>query len=205
MIKKLILTSILSFFVSTITSAQEKPKTFVVIGDSLTEGYGVPKEHAYPALLEQKLKSDNRNWKVVNSGVSGSTTASALSRVKWILKSKPDLVMVALGANDGLRGVKVATSKKNLEDALDELKKAKIPIVIAGMQMPPNFGKAYADEFKSMFSQLAKKYNAKFIPFMLEGVAGDPKLNQTDGIHPNEEGHKIIADYVYKHIKDILK
>lgn len=196
---------ILALFLSLSVYAQDKTKAFVIIGDSLTEGYGVSKENAYPALLEQKLKKENKNWKVVNSGVSGSTTASALSRVKWTLKSNPDLVMIALGANDGLRGLQVSTSRKHLEDALEELKKANVPAVIAGMQMPPNFGKAYADEFKSMFSSLAKKYNATFVPFLLEGVAGDPKLNQTDGIHPNEEGHKIIADYVYKHIKDILK
>ncbi len=205
MIRKLTLTILICLSFSSLSFAQSKPKTFVIIGDSLTEGYGVPKENAYPALLEKKLKEENRNWKVINSGVSGSTTASALSRVKWILKSKPDMIMIALGANDGLRGVKVATSRKNLEDALDELKKANIPVVIAGMQMPPNFGRAYSDEFKSMFASLAKKYNAKFVPFMLEGVAGDSKLNQPDGIHPNEGGHKIMAEYMYKQLKDTLK
>lgn len=192
---------LLSLFVSLSVQA----KTLVIIGDSLTEGYGVPKEKAFPALIEEKIKADKKDWKVVNSGVSGSTTASALSRVKWVLKSKPDLIMIALGANDGLRGVKVATSRKNLDDAMAEIKKANIPMIIGGMQVPPNFGKAYTTEFKAMFPELAKKYNATLVPFILEGVAGNTKLNQTDGIHPNEEGHKIMADYIYKYLREILK
>lgn len=193
------------FLCSLLASISVHSKTLVIIGDSLTEGYGVAKEKAYPALLEEKIKADKKDWKVINSGVSGSTTASALSRVKWILKSKPDMVMIALGANDGLRGVKVETSKKNLDDAMALLKQAKIPMIVGGMQIPPNFGQVYANQFKSMFSDLAKKYNAAFVPFILEGVAGNSNLNQPDGIHPNEEGQKIMADTVYKHIRDILK
>lgn len=180
-------------------------KTLVIIGDSLTEGYGVAKEKAYPALLEGKLKASGKDWKVVNSGVSGSTAASALGRVKWALKSKPDLVMIALGANDGLRGVRVETTKKHLDDAMAELKKSNIPIIVGGMQMPANFGAEYAKNFKTMFLDLAKKYNATLVPFLLEGVAGDPKLNQADGIHPNEEGQKILAETVYKHVQGVLK
>ncbi len=195
---------ILVFFIA-IFSIQIYAKTLVIVGDSLTEGYGVAKEKAFPALIEEKIKSDKKDWKVVNSGVSGSTTASAPSRIKWILKSKPDLVMIALGANDGLRGVKVATSKKSLDEAMALLKKENIPIVIGGMHMPPNFGKAYTKEFKEMFVDLSKKYNAVLIPFILDKVAGDIKLNQTDGIHPNEEGHKIMADSIYNQIKDLLK
>ncbi len=194
-----------SLFLSLSAHAQTPVKTLVIIGDSLTEGYGVAKEKAYPALLEEKLKADGKAWKIINSGVSGSTAASALSRVKWAMKSKPDLVMIALGANDGLRGIKVETTKKNLDDAMAELKKAGIPMIIGGMQMPANFGQAYTQSFKVMFSDLSKKYNATLVPFLLEGVAGDSKLNQADGIHPNEEGQKILADTVYKHIRDIIK
>ncbi|MES2767621.1 MAG: arylesterase [Bdellovibrionota bacterium] len=197
---KFILVSFIIIF-----SSQVYAKTLVIVGDSLTEGYGVAKEKAFPALIEEKIKSDKKDWKVVNSGVSGSTTASAPSRIKWILKSKPDLVMIALGANDGLRGVKVATSKKSLDEAMALLKKENIPIVIGGMHMPPNFGKAYTKEFNEMFVDLSKKYNAVLIPFILDKVAGDIKLNQTDGIHPNEEGHKIMADSIYNQIKDLLK
>ena len=186
-----------------------KPKTLVIVGDSLTEGYGVSRESAYPALLETKIKEKtsktNTTWKVVNSGVSGSTTASAISRVKWVTKSKPEIVMIALGANDGLRGLKVSESQKNLEEALEYLKMQKIQIILGGLYMPPNYGKEYSDQFKNMYSSLSKKYNAKLIPFILEKVAGDPKYNLADGIHPNEEGHKIIADTVFKQIEGLLK
>lgn len=180
-------------------------KTLVIIGDSLTEGLGVSKDSAYPAILEEKLKENKKDWKVVNSGVSGSTTASAPGRVAWALKSKPDMVMIALGANDGLRGVKVSESKKNLEKALDILKKEKVPVIIAGLYTPPNYGKSYAKDFNQMFSDLSKNNNAHLIPFFIEKVAGIPKYNLADGIHPNEEGHKIIANEMYKNIQGLLK
>lgn len=188
-----------------LSSNYAQSKTLVIVGDSLTEGYGVSKENAYPSILEKKIQATHKNWKVVNSGVSGSTTASAPSRVKWILKSKPDLVMIALGANDGLRGIKVSASKKNLDEALELLKKAKIPIIIGGLYVPPNYGKNYANEFKQMFVDLSKKYNALLVPFILDGVAANSKLNQADGIHPNEEGHKIMAEKIYEQIKGLIK
>jgi len=194
---------LLSLLLSLSTNVQAK--TLVIIGDSLTEGYGVAKEKAYPALLEEKLKAAKKDWKVVNSGVSGSTTASGPSRVKWIVKSKPDMVMIALGANDGLRGVKVATSKKNLDESMALLKTANIPMIVGGMLMPPNFGKQYSLDFKTMYEDLSKKYNAVLIPFILDKVAGNTKLNLSDGIHPNEEGHKIMADLIYKQLEPILK
>ncbi len=178
----------------------------VIVGDSLTEGYGVAKEKAYPALLEKKLKDAKLNWVVVNSGISGSTTASAISRIKWVMKSKPNLIMLALGANDGLRGLKPEESKKNLQEAIDLVKKEKIPVILAGMMMPPNYGEEYRKAFKTIYSDLAKVNEVMFIPFLLEGVGGDPKLNLADGIHPNEKGHVIVAEHVYKSIKwDKLK
>jgi acyl-CoA thioesterase-1 len=192
-------------FLSLFVTSYSQAKTLVIVGDSLTEGYGVSKENAYPALLEKKIQVSHKDWKVVNSGVSGSTTASAPSRIKWILKTKPDLVMIALGANDGLRGIKVEASKKNLKEALELLKKNKIPTIIGGLYIPPNYGKSYADDFKKMFIDLSKKYNAFLVPFILDGVAANPSLNQADGIHPNEEGHKIMAEKIYEQIKGLIK
>ena len=179
-------------------------KTLVVLGDSLTEGYGVSKESAYPALLEKKIKSSAHTWKVVNSGVSGSTTASALSRVKWVLKSKPDLLIIGLGANDALRGLKVSESQKNLAIAIEYVQSQKVRVVLAGLYSPPNYGEKYAKEFRTMYQDLAQKYKLTLIPFLLEGVGGQSGLNLADGIHPNEKGHEVIADHVYKAIKDLL-
>lgn len=172
----------------------------IIIGDSLTEGYGVSKEKAYPALLEQKLKNAKLNWEVVNSGISGSTTASAISRIKWVLKSKPNLIMLALGANDGLRGLKPEESKKNLQEAIDVIQKAQVPIVLAGMMMPPNYGKDYQKAFEKIYLDLVNKNKLIFIPFLIEGVGGKPELNLADGIHPNEKGHVIVAEHVFKSI-----
>lgn len=197
---KILLLSLVLFL-----SINVQAKKLVIIGDSLTEGYGVAKDKAYPALLEEKLKAAGKDWKIVNSGVSGSTTASGPSRVKWIIKSKPDMVMIALGANDGLRGVKVETSKKNLDESMALLKEAKVPMIVGGMLMPPNFGKQYSVDFKKMYEDLSKKYNATLIPFILDKVAGDTKLNLSDGIHPNEEGHKVMADLIYKQLEPLLK
>ncbi len=186
-------------------SSTSYSKTLVIIGDSLTEGYGVAKESAFPALLEKKIQTVNPEWKVVNSGVSGSTSASAVSRVKWILKTKPDMVMLALGANDGLRGVRVEATKKNLDEALKLLKDNNIPIILGGMYVPPNYGKKYGDDFKKMFLDLSKKYDTKFVPFILNKVAGKKNLNLPDGVHPNEEGYKIMAEEIFKQIKDLFK
>lgn len=180
------------------------PKRLVVLGDSLTEGYGVAREAAYPALLEKKIKASGKDWIVVNAGVSGSTTASAMSRMKWIFKTKPDLLILALGANDGLRGLKVAESKKHLTEAIEYARAQKVPVVLGGLYMPPNYGKEYTTEFRSMYEDLAKKYKLPFISFLLEGVGGKAQYNLADGIHPNEKGHAIIADNVYKVIKDLL-
>ncbi|AHI04754.1 lipase/acylhydrolase domain-containing protein [Bdellovibrio bacteriovorus W] len=185
-------------FVSSLSFAQKK---LIVLGDSLTEGYGVAKEAAYPALLEKKLhESGKKEWTVINAGVSGSTSASALSRMKWLFKNKPDVVLLALGANDGLRGLDVDASEKNLNAAIEYASKEKVRVILAGLYMPPNYGKAYTDKFKNMYESLAKKHKLTFIPFILDKVGGDPKYNLPDGIHPNEAGHKIISENVFKAI-----
>lgn len=179
-------------------------KRLIVLGDSITEGYGVAKDAAYPALLEKKLKEAKKDWSVVNSGVSGSTTASGLSRMKWLFKTKPDAVLLVLGANDGLRGLKVEASQKNLAESIEYAQSQKVQVILGGLYMPPNYGKDYTDKFKKMYSDLAAKYKVTFIPFILDKVGGDPKYNLADGIHPNEEGHKIIADTIFNGLKGAL-
>lgn len=180
-------------------------KKLVILGDSLTEGYGVAKESAFPAVLEKKLHEiGKKEWTVINAGVSGSTTASGVSRMKWLFKTKPEMVFLALGANDGLRGLKVEDSQKHLAEAIEYAQMQKVKVILGGLYMPPNYGKDYTDKFKKMYENLAKKYKVVFVPFILDKVAGNPKYNLADGIHPNEAGHKIIADNVFVIIKGTL-
>lgn len=176
-------------------------KTVVIIGDSLTEGYGVPKEKAFPFLVEERFASQNRAVKVINSGISGSTSASAPDRVKWALQSRPDVIVLALGANDGLRGLSPSAMKQNLRKAIDMAQEAGTKVILFGMLMPPNFGKRYQQDYENAFKSLAKEKDVPFLPFLLEGVGGKKELNQADGIHPNEEGHKIMAETVFKFLK----
>jgi acyl-CoA thioesterase-1 len=187
---------------SSLSFAQKK---LIVLGDSLTEGYGVAKDAAFPAVLEKKLhEAGKKEWTVVNAGVSGSTTASGISRMKWLFKSKPDAVLLALGANDGLRGLKVEDSKKHLSEVIKYAEDQKVKVILGGLYMPPNYGKQYTEDFKKMYESLAKQYKVTFIPFILDKVAGNPKYNLADGIHPNEEGHKIIAENVFQVLKGAL-
>jgi acyl-CoA thioesterase-1 len=179
----------------------------IILGDSLTEGYGVSKEAAFPSLLEKKIKSSGKNWTVINAGISGSTTASGQGRIKWLLKSnseKPKLILVILGANDGLRGIKPSESEKNLSQMIEMIQKEKIEVVLGGVYMPPNYGKDYTEKFKKIYSDVSTQYKIKLIPFILEGVGGVSHLNLADGIHPNEKGHQIVADNIYKAIKESL-
>ena len=181
-------------------------KKLLVIGDSLTEGYGVSKQHAYPALLEKKINSVSKTkWVVINAGNSGWTSASGLRQLRWQLKAgAPDVLILALGANDGLRGQDVQALEKNLVETLEEAKKNGIRIVLAGMKAPPNYGKKYIQEFEQTYKKVAQKTGATFIPFLLEGVAGESKLNLSDGIHPNEKGYEIVAETVFKGIKGLI-
>ena len=185
-------------------SVSSKEKKILALGDSLTEGYGIRPNYSYPTQLEQKLKKSGKNYKVLNGGISGSTTASGLSRLKWFLKAKPDIVIVALGANDGLRGLDINESKKNLEKIIIHAKEKGLIVILAGMQMPPNYGAEYRDKFKSIFFELSKKHKLPMIPFLLEGIAGNKKLNIEDGIHPNKEGYKVMVENVYKVLKEHL-
>lgn len=180
-------------------SPKSPPMKMVVLGDSLSEGFGVNKEAAFPALLEKKLHAAGKTqWQVINAGVSGATSASSMGRLKWLIKSKPNVVLLALGANDGLRGLKVEETEKNLSEAIAYAQSQKIRVILAGLYMPPNYGKDFTVKFKQMYANLAKKYKLSFIPFILDQVAGNPKYNLPDGIHPNEEGHKLIAENIFK-------
>jgi acyl-CoA thioesterase-1 len=186
------------------SSVWSKEKTIIFIGDSLTEGYGVDKENSYPSVIQERLKSSGLKYKVINGGVSGSTTASGISRLKWFLKLKPAILFLALGANDGLRGIKLSETKKNLKQIITMAKKAKIKVILGGMRIPTNYGKAYTKNFKLMYPLLAKEFKTGLVPFLLKDVAGNPKLNLEDAIHPNKEGYKIVAGNVMAVMKDYL-
>ncbi|HCY84725.1 MAG TPA: arylesterase, partial [Desulfobacteraceae bacterium] len=183
----------------------DEVKTVLIIGDSLTAGLGVMQDQAYPALLQAELAAAGPpGVKVVNGGISGSTSAGAYARLKWYLKARPHLLILALGANDGLRGLKVADMEKNLSKAISLAKENGVTVILAGMQVPPNLGPEYAAAFRRVFPALAAQHEIPLIPFLLEGVAGKPELNQADGIHPNPEGHKRIADTVLPYILENL-
>ncbi len=174
------------------------------IGDSLTEGYGISKEKSYPYLLKDLLLSKhNTKVEVINGSVSGSTTASGLSRLKWFLRSKPEVLILALGANDGLRGIDLSSSKKNLASIIKLAQDKKMKVILAGMQMPPNYGADYTKKFRDMFIELKKDYNITLIPFLLEGVAAKKELNLSDGIHPNELGHKKMAENLLPYFRSL--
>ena len=175
------------------------------LGDSLTAGYGIEKFQAFPTLIDKKLKvAGYKDLKVINGGISGSTSASALSRLKWYLKVKPDIMILALGANDGLRGLSVSELRKNLTACIQLAKQKDIVVVLAGMRMPPNYGEAYTKSFFQIYGEVSKEQNVSLIPFLLKDVAGIPHLNIPDGIHPNEAGHKIVAQTVLPYIIKLL-
>ncbi len=184
-------------------SALGKSK-ILFLGDSLTEGYQLPKKDSFPSILETMFEKDNIDVEVLNGGVSGSTTSSGPSRLKWFLKAKPTHLVLALGANDGLRGFDIETTYKNLEKTIELARENEMKILLCGMQMPPNYGKEYQEKFKNIFIRLKKKYKLAFYPFLLEGVGGKAELNLGDRIHPNKKGYEVIAKKLYPVIKKEL-
>ena len=187
--------------------AQEaaRPKTkILILGDSLTEGYGVEKEDAFPALLDSMLKSWDGRYQVVNGGSSGSTSASGIRRLKWYEKAGPDIVLLALGSNDGLRGVKVEETRRNVEEAILFCRARNWKVMMAGLKVPPNYGAEYAGAFERIYPDLAAKHDLPIVGFLLEGVAGEPGMNLPDGIHPNEAGHQRIAGNLFRFFKPLL-
>jgi acyl-CoA thioesterase-1 len=185
------------------------PQTRIVLflGDSITAGYGLEPSHAYPALIQARIDAKRWKFKAVNAGQSGDTSAGGLNRLSWLLKNRIDVLVLELGANDGLRGLPVETTKKNLQAIIDGTK-AKYPeakIILAGMKVPPNMGKDYGKQFESIFPALAKSNKAALIPFVLEGVGGVRELNLPDGIHPTAKGQEIVAANVWKVLEPMLK
>jgi len=188
------------------TTTITKKKTIVFYGNSLTAGYGLSPEQAFPALIQKKIDSLGLPYKVINAGVSGETSSGGKTRIDWILREPVDIFILELGANDGLRGTPLSETKKNLQDIIDKVK-AKYPdskLVFAGMEIPPNMGQAYTTEFRNIYTDLAVKNKMTLIPFLLQGVGGEPELNQADGIHPTAEGHLIVADNVWKELQKVL-
>jgi acyl-CoA thioesterase-1 len=180
-------------------------RTILFIGDSLTEGYGVAREASYPHLLGKMIEKDGQFLpKIINGSVSGSTSAGAVSRLKWYERQNVQVLVLALGANDGLRGVKVSETKKNLGQAIEYAKSKGMKVILPGMLMPPNYGPDYTKDFKAMYESLSREHKIVMVPFLLEGVAGETKLNQDDGIHPNEAGHLKMAENVYPYLRGLL-
>ena len=182
-------------------------KTILCFGDSITAGYGLDdNSDAFPALLQQKIDALDLEYIIINSGLSGETTAGGKSRINWVMNQNIDIFILELGANDGLRGVPLSETRLNLQAIIDVVreKSPDTKIILAGMELPPNMGQDYTNEFRSIFASLAKKNNVDFIPFILKDVGGIAELNQSDGIHPNIEGHKILANTVWEVLKPMI-
>ncbi len=191
-----------------VIEGKTESKTILFFGDSLTAGFGLEDNNdAYPAVVQTIIDSLGLNYIVVNSGVSGETSSGGLGRINWVLNQNVDVFVLELGANDGLRGISLAETRQNLQSIIDRVrtKYPDIPIVLAGMQLPPNLGQEYTKEFKSIFEDLATKNDLEIIPFLLEDVGGIPELNQDDGIHPNIQGQKIVARNVWVVLEPLLE
>ncbi len=181
-------------------------KTILFFGNSLTAGMGLEPEKAFPGIIQDKIDSLSLQYRVINAGLSGETTASGENRIDWLMNQQVDIFVLELGANDGLRGIPLTETRENLQAIIDavKVKNPNIKIVLAGMQIPPNMGQDYTSEFRQIFPTLAEKNKAYLIPFLLENVAGIPELNQADGIHPTEEGQRIVAHNVWTILRPIL-
>lgn len=186
--------------------AEAAPRTVVFFGDSLTAGFGLDPAQAYPALIQAKVRAAGLDYEVVNAGISGDTTSGGVARLDWVLRRPVDVFVLALGANDGLRGIPLPETRKNLAAILARVH-AKYPqakLVVAGMQLPPNLGAPYADEFRAIFPEVARAAGATLLPFLLEGVAARPELNQPDMIHPTPAGQELVAANVWAVLKPLL-
>lgn len=186
--------------------AQDGKRNILFFGNSLTAGLGVDPGQAFPNLIQQKIDSLQAGYQVINAGLSGETSAGGLNRIDWVMNQTFDIFILELGANDGLRGLPLASTKENLQGIIDKVLKKypKTKIVLAGMMVPPNMGEDYTTEFRKIYPALARDNKAELIPFLLDGVAGNPELNLPDGIHPNIEGHQIVAMTVWDLLKNIL-
>jgi len=184
-------------------SAPSRPK-IVILGDSLTAGYGLLENQAFPSVLQQKIDAEGYRFEVENAGVSGDTTAGGLRRLDWALQGNVRVLVVALGGNDGLRGLSVADMQKNLTEIITRGRERGVMVILAGMEAPPNYGNEYAASFRRVYGEIARQQRVLLMPFLLDGVAGQPDLNQADGIHPNERGAQIVADHVWTVLRPVL-
>lgn len=199
--------SLLLFCLFTVSTPQtiRGEQVLLFLGDSLTAGLGVAPQEAYPHLLGEMLARDNiSDIRIVNGGLSGATTAGALARLQWYERTRPNVLFLALGANDGLRGLDIDAMQHNLEEVIRYAGSQGMTVLLAGMELPPNYGDQYTEAFRTVYRFLADQYELVFIPFLLEGVGGVAALNQADGIHPNAEGHAVIARHVYPTLKQLL-
>jgi acyl-CoA thioesterase-1 len=176
----------------------------VFLGDSLTAGYGLDRRESVPSLLQARLEKAGYRYDVINAGLSGDTSAGGLSRLDWSLEGNVELLVLELGANDGLRGLPVAAMKKNLDEIIRRAKSRGITVLLTGMEAPPNYGAAYTSEFRQVFPDLAREHRLAFVPFFLEGVAGIPSLNIADGMHPNAKGSRIVEATVWRALEPLL-
>ncbi len=186
------------------TGASGRPR-IVILGDSLTAGLGVDPSQSFPALLQKRLDAAGHRYEVVNAGVSGDTSAGGLRRLEWSIEGSTRILVIALGGNDGLRGLPAGDTRRNVDKIITRAQQRGIIVVLAGMEAPPNYGAAYTAEFRQVFRDLAKAHDVAFIPFLLEGVAGIPAMNQPDGIHPNPEGARVVERLVWSAIEPIVE
>ena len=182
-------------------SKKQSKQVWTFVGDSLTAGFGVAASESYVSLLEHQLHTQYPNLKLINAGVSGDTSAGVLRRLDWILQDHPNKIFLCIGANDGLRGLSLDQLEANLDRLITRIQKAGVEVVLMGIMIPPNYGPKYTDQFKAIYPRMARKYKLKFLPFLLEGVAGEPQFNQGDGIHPNAQGHQNVAHHVFQFIQ----
>lgn len=204
---KLVFLALCFLIAGGLSMAAPTPGIILFLGDSITAGYGLDLEQAFPALIQEKIDAKRWNFKVVNAGQSGDTSAGGLNRLEWLLKNRVDVLVLELGANDGLRGLPAETTRKNLQAIIDRTK-GKYPeakVIVVGMKVPPNMGGDYGRKFEAVFVDLAKKNKAALIPFVLEGVGGSRELNLADGIHPTAKGHEIVAANVWKVLVPVLR
>jgi acyl-CoA thioesterase-1 len=190
---------------ATAATASASVPRIVFLGDSLTAGLGLPREQSVPSLIQARLQEEGYRYEVVNAGVSGDTSAGGLSRLDWSLDGNVEVLVIELGANDGLRGLPPAQMKENLDEIITRAKQRGITVVLTGMEAPPNYGPLYTSEFREVFRDLAEDHDVEFVPFFLEGVAGVPRLNQRDGIHPNAEGARVIEQTVWRTLETVLE
>ena len=189
---------------ATAPPAAAQERVIVAFGDSLTAGLGVPAEQSYPSRLAERLTAEGYRYRVVNAGVSGDTTAGGLRRVDWALRLKPEIVILELGANDALRGQDLVAVRANVDQLVARFQAAGAQVLVAGMRLPPNYGPRYGGEFQRIFEEVARRRGAALMPFFLEGVAGVPRLNQADGIHPTAAGYAVVVDRLWPHLRPLL-